>query len=394
MNRRQFLAMASAGMALSTGAFSQATVEKGKYKACIIGDSRQGGYGHSLHMAFASRPDVSVLAVADPEEAGCAKHAAECGAARTYADYREMLAKEKPDLVSIAPRWTVNHKAYLLACAEVGAHGIMEKPLCVDLAEADEMIAAVEAKRLKWGIGFNMRATPTMQHLKKALREQGLIGTLLEMRGRGKEDHRAGGEDLLVLGPHVFDLMAWFMDSAPEWCFADITCGGAAAAPAKVGEASEGLGPIVGDTIHALFGFRGGVAGHFESVKNPDTTNCRFGLDLCGSRGMITIRLGATPYIAWLDSPTWTANSLDLQWKTIPGAPPFSIGDPERETYKPIVDDLIQAIEENRDPAVSLKDGRAALEMTQAVFESCVQAGRVPIPLKDRSHPLKRWAAR
>ncbi len=394
MNRRQFLITASASVAVGAMTSAQGAPESGKYKACVIGDTEAGGYGHSLHMVFAGRPDVSMLAVADPNEAGRSKRAAECGAPRSYADYREMLEKERPDLVAIAPRWTLKHKEYFLACADMGAHGIMEKPLCVDLQEADEMMAVLDARKLKWSIAFNMRATPTLQHLHKAICEEGLIGTLLELRGRGKEDPRAGGEDLIVLGVHVFDLMAWFTGARPDWCFADISCNGQPATPDKVGEATEGLGPIVGDTIHALFGFRGGVAGYFDSAKNPDTKDTRFGLDLHGSKGIVTIRLGAAPYVAWLDSPIWTANRLDLQWKAIPGAPAFAIHDPQRETYAPIIRDLISAIEENREPQVSLKDGRNALEMTQAVFESCVQGGRVPMPLRDRTHPLKRWAAR
>lgn len=394
MDRRQFLVTASLGPLLSTVTYGQTPSERRKYKACVIADTKQGGYGHSLHMVFAVRPDVAVVALADPDEAGRAQHAAECGAQRGYADYREMLEKERPDLVAIAPRWTVNHKDYLLACADVGAHGIIEKPLCVDVQEADAMITAIAPRNLKWAIGFNMRAAPTIQHLRKMLREEGLIGNLLEMRGRGKEDHRVGGEDLTVLGPHVFDLMVWLMDGLPEWCFADITFNGKAAAPSDIREATERLGPIVGDTIHAMYGFRGGVAAHFASVKGADTQANRYGLDLYGARGIVTIRLGAVPYIAWLDSTTWTANSLDMQWKAIPNAPEFALRDPVRETYKPIVDDLISAIEENREPAVNLKHGRNAVEMTQAVFEAHVQGNRVTLPLKERSHPLKRWAAR
>ena len=61
--------------------------------------------------------------------------------ARIYQDYREMLAKEKPDLVAVAPRWTVNHKEYLLACAEAGAHGIVEKPLTPDEEQRVRLVA-------------------------------------------------------------------------------------------------------------------------------------------------------------------------------------------------------------------------------------------------------------
>jgi predicted dehydrogenase len=387
------MAGAAASGLLAAGR-ANAQAESRRYKACIIGDTAHGGYGHSQHMDFALRPDVAVVGLADPDEAGRRKHAKECGAERTYADYAEMLDKERPDLVVIAPRWTVRHREYLLACADIGAHGFIEKPLCVDLDEADAMVAAVEAKKLKWAIAFNMRATPTLEHVKKLVIKEGLIGRLLEMRGRGKEDHRSGGEDLVVLGPHVFDLMAWLMQGLPQWCVSDVLREGKAAEPEDVHEATEQLGPVMGDTLHAMFGFTGGVTGYFASVKDADKAASRFGLDLYGTRGIVTIRLGAIPGVAWLDSPLWTGNAPDTAWKPLPDAPAYTIKDAARETFKPIVDDLIAAIEADRAPAVSLADGRRSLEMVQAIFESHVQGGRVAVPLVQRSHPLKRWGAR
>jgi len=391
LNRREFLASTTA-MATAAAAAPEAHAQGGRtYKACIIGDSQHGGYGHYLHLAFALRDDVTVVGLADSDEAGRTQRAAQSGAQRTYADYREMLEKEGPDLVAIGPRWSVNHKDYLLACAEAGAHGLIEKPLSVDLEEADAMVDAIEARNLKWAIAFNARATPIVTHLKKLLRNDGLIGTILDARGRGKEDRRAGGEDLIVLGAHVFDMMAYLMDAPPQWCFADVTHGGRAAAPGDVHDPTEPLGPIVGDRIHATYGFGAGAIGRFDTMKNPDGNGGRFGLDLYGSRGIVTVRIDAVPTVYWLDEPSWAPGGRDAAWKPLPGVPDFAVND-HRERNKPIVDDLMAAIQEDRKPAISLQDGRVAQEMIQAVFESCVQGARVPMPLEHRSHPLKRWA--
>ena len=237
LNRRQFIAGSSMMAAAATSAHG---LEKKKYKACIIGDSKMGGYGHCIQYAFALRDDVATVALADPDESGRTRHAKEVGVERTYADYREMLEKERPDLVAVAPRWTVNHKDYMLACAEAGAHGFIEKPFCDDLSNGDEMVAAIEAKNLKWAIAFNFRGMPLVQHAKRLV-EQGLIGTVLEARGRGKEDRRAGGEDLIVLGAHVLDLMRFFMGGSPIWCTADITDKGRASTAANVRQATEPL---------------------------------------------------------------------------------------------------------------------------------------------------------
>ena len=225
-------------------AASGSGLKKKKYKACIIGDSKMGGYGHCIQYAFALRNDVATVALADPDESGRKQHAKEVGVERTYADYREMLEKERPDLVAVAPRCTVNHKDYMLACAEAGAHGFIEKPFCDDLSNGDKMVAAIEAKNLKWAIAFNFRGMPLVQHAKRLV-QQGLIGTVLETRGRGKEDRRAGGEDLIVLGAHVLDLMRFFMGGSPIWCTAVITDICLASTAANVRKATEPLGPIV-----------------------------------------------------------------------------------------------------------------------------------------------------
>jgi predicted dehydrogenase len=384
-----------ASSALAVAATASAQTEKKKYKACIIGDSKMGGYGHWIHHAFALRDDVATVAVADPVESGREKCAKQVGAARTYADYRAMLDKERPDLVAVGPRCTVNHRDYLLACAEVGAHGFIEKPFCDDLATGDEMIAAVDAKNLKWSIAFIFASMPLVRHAWKLVHEQKLIGTLLEVRGRGKEDHRAGGEDLIVLGTHVLDLMCYFMDGPPLWCSADITVNGHAATPADVHTATEPLGPIVGDRVHAMYGFKGGVVGYFDSMKNPDGNGGRFGIDIHGSRGVISIRVlpGDLAVSAhWFDGSLWTPGPKSAAgWKALPDAPVVQVKDKCRERNKIITDDLIAAIEENRRPVFSAHNGLVSWEMIQAVYESCVQGKRVAIPLANRSHPLKRW---
>ncbi len=387
MNRRTFLM--SAGALAAAGAVSKAHAqEPKKYKACIIGDTQNGGYGHSLHMAFALRPDVAVVGLADPDEAGRAKMGAEAGAANLYADYREMLEKEKPDIVGVGPRFTTLHKEYLLACAAVGAHGYMEKPIAIDCAEADEMVAAIEAKDLKWAMAYNFRQNPMMTALRKAIMEDRLIGSLLEIRARGKEDHRAGGEDLVVLGTHVFDLMRYFVGD-PKWCMADITQNGQPAVAADIREATEPLGPVLGNRLHTIFGFDAGITGTFDSMKTREAGE-RWGIDFYGNKGIVTVRVSVLPKISWLDDASWAPGLSGKTWQPVPGVPDLKLQDETRERHKFIVDDLIEAIEGNRKPFTSLQDGAAAHEMIQATFQAHMDGGRVAMPLEKRGHPLKQ----
>lgn len=413
INRRVFLAGAAAATAgLSLGARAQESAKT--YRACIIGDSKQGGYGHDMHLAFDLNPRIQVVGLADPDEEGRAKFGAESKATTLYADYREMLEKEKPDIVAVGPRWTVNHKEYLDACVAIGAHGFMEKPVCVDLAEADAMVAAIEEKKLKWAVAYNFRQTPTLAHVKKCIVDDKLIGTVVELRSRGKEDARAGSEDLVVLGTHVFDLMRYLMGDA-LWCQADITHNGKPAVAADVREASEPLGPMLGNRIHATFGFEKGLAGHFSSMRTQELSGGRWGLDVYGTKGVISIKMDTfsrkpevkptreevmnsiVPEVLWLDDSGWiprtgSDGAAISAWKTLPDAPAIAINDQKRDRHAPIVADLIAAIEEDRLPATSLQDGAKSLEMVQAVFGAYVKGGRVALPLEVREHPLKHWS--
>jgi len=388
INRRGFLASTAAIPFVTQCAAQPQNI---KYRACIIGDTHDGGYGHSLHLAFANRPDVQVVALADPDEAGRAQHAAEAKAERSYADYREMLEKEQPDLVSVAPRTTVRHREYVLACAEQGCHGFLEKPIATDLAEADEMVAAIEAKNLKWAMAHNYRMSPIVHHMKKMLFEERLIGHIIELRSHGKEDNRAGAEDMIVLGTHTFDMMQYLM-GPPEWCMADITVNGKPAQPSDVKEATEPLGPIVGNRINAVFGFSKGIAGFFGSIVQPDGDGKRWGLDIYGSKGVIQARFNDVPRVTYLPDPSWAPGSSGIAWAPLPGAPDATLTNPDVGRNAPIIDDLIAAIEEDRLPQASLQDGRTAYEFIQGAFAAYIHGGRIPLPLAKRAHPLKDWA--
>ncbi len=388
VSRRSFLVASATlpAMMTATRPVGAATAD-GRYRACIIGDTKQGGYGHSLHLGFATRDDVDIVGLADPDESGRAKMAAEAKAARTYADYREMLEKETPDLVIVGPRWTVNHRDYLLAAADVGAHGFMEKPIHHNLADADAMIAAIEAKNLKWSIAFNFRVLPIVEHARKLVMDEKIIGEVLEVRGRGKEDARAGGEDLLVLGTHIMDLMRFFLGN-PQWCFGDICVGGRAATKADVREATEPLGPIMGDRVHAVYGFDNGVVGYFASTKNPENGGGRWGLDIFGTKGIVTIRSDVAMPVKMILESTWAPGGRESAWQDLPDVPDAPTQPAPDIRNAPITNDLIAAIKEDRLPKVSLQDGRASLEMIQAVYESHLRGARVEFPLNERRHPL------
>src|SRR5262249_34142994 len=138
-----------------------------------------------------------------------------------------------------------------------------EKPFTQTLVEADQLLALATRSGLKIAVAHQMRLAPNMLALKLAL-EAGVVGGLLGIRAHGKQDHRAGGEDLIVLGVHLFDLMRFFAGD-PSWCVARVLQHGHEISLEDAHAATEGIGPVAGNEIEAGFSFPKGVYGTFTS---------------------------------------------------------------------------------------------------------------------------------
>src|SRR5215213_9078964 len=160
-----------------------------QYRVAVIGRTGRGNYGHGLDMVWRQVDNVQIVAVADENEAGRQAAQRRLEAANAYADYRQMLQKERPNIVSVATRHLDTHRDMVLACAEAGAHIFLEKPMCRTLQEADEMVAACEKHHVKLAIAHQTRYSPRLQRVKDLIAD-GRLGEVLELRGRGKEDNR------------------------------------------------------------------------------------------------------------------------------------------------------------------------------------------------------------
>lgn len=379
--RREFVITGSAALAVLA-----AQDPKKSYRACVIGHTGRGGYGHGLDTCFQKIPNVTVVAVADPDEKGRAAAMKRTGVEKSYADWREMLEKEKPNLVSNGPRWVEHRLEVFAACAEIGASVYSEKPMALSLEEADAMLAVCEKRKVKTAFAHQARPNPTVVHAKKCL-DDGLIGDLVEIRARGKEDSRAGGEDLMVLGTHGMYLMR-FLAGDPIWCTARVLEKGKEITIDNRRAATEPLGPVAGDTIHATYAFAKGVQGHFDSAKQAKGTGGRYGVMLFGTKGILSLGPGELANVTYLPDPLWHSGA---QWQPLPDAP--SNDDPSglkgaAASNKRIVEDLLRAIETDGQCMASGYECRAALEMIHAVYAAHLSGARVAFPLKDRKHPL------
>jgi len=348
-----------------------------QYRIAVIGHTGRGNYGHFIDRAWLQIPGCRVVAVADPDAEGRAQAVKRTRAERGFADYRQMLDTVRPDIVSIAPRWLDQHHDMILAACQHGCHIFTEKPFCRSLAEADSTVSACEQHDVKLAIAFQTRYSPRL-HVVRNLIEDGHIGQLLELRGRGKEDHRGGGEDLWVLGSHIMNLIGAFAGE-PNWCCAEVLQDGRPITRADVKNGNEGIGPLAGDTVNAMYGMDDGVTAYFGSHRNAK--GGRFGIQLFGSKGVIEILTGYLPEVNLLHDPTWPPNRGKGRWQSVSSA---GIAQPE-----PLKDlgllggnilackDLIAAIEEDRLPEANVLEARQTVAMIAAVFEAQRTGGRV-----------------
>jgi predicted dehydrogenase len=383
MNRRHFLQGSAVAALVST--FARAAETK-TMTAAVIGHTGHGNFGHNMDIVFNDRPGIEVIAVADPDEKGRAGAQQRTRARRTYADYREMLEKERPQLVSVCPRWTDQRHAMVTAALAVGAHVYCEKPFAATVAEADGMVAqAVRANR-KLAVSHQGRVAPNTLLLKRRL-DEGLIGELIEIRVHGKQDKRAGGEDLVVLGTHQFDLVRFFAGD-PLWCSARVLQGGHEITLADVHPATENVGPIAGDEVEALFALAN-VNVHYTSRGKNATAAGPWGMEFIGSKGRARLLNEVfTDVFVWRGGAI-SASGQTGEWVPLEG----SVNGSTLERGFPaanrrVVDDWLAAIAEDREPLSSGRSALKSLEMIHAVFAAGLSKSRIHFPLANRQHPL------
>jgi predicted dehydrogenase len=145
-----------------------------QYRAAVIGCGRIS----RLHCRSYQEAGIPIVAAADISEEALENAKAAYGVTRTYADYIQMLEEVGPELVSICTHDAL-HCPMVIAAAERGVKGIVcEKPMAMDLDEADRMLAACRASGAVLTVSHQRLYNP--QYVKaRQLIEQGAIGDLL-----------------------------------------------------------------------------------------------------------------------------------------------------------------------------------------------------------------------
>lgn len=382
MQRRDFLV--TSALALSAALLRAQSADR-PLTVGVIGHTGQGNYGHGEDAVWLKIPQTKIVAVADVDPKGLAAEAKKLGDVKAFADYKAMLAEVRPEIAAICARHIHEHRDMIVAAIEAGVKGIyIEKPFVRTLAEADQIVKLCADKGVRLAIAHRNRYHPVLETVKQLV-AAGEIGELKEVRVRGKQDQRGGGLDLWVLGGHGFNLATLFTGPATS-CEATILVEGRPATKADIHEGDEGVGPIVGDEVHARYETKSGIPLHFDSKKGTWKPGIPFGARLVGTKGIISLQVDEEP-LAILErdgakTPVTTGG----------------IGKPEpikdiklvNGGHHGAVRDLLSAIAEKREPLCGPEAGRETVELTLGVFASFAAGGKkVLLPLADRQHPLR-----
>ncbi len=296
---------------------------------------------------------------------------------RGYADWRELLEKERLDLALIfLPHADCPDAA--VACAARGVHVLVEKPMAASAEGARRMIAAAEKAGVILSTPYVWRYHPVVRQMKRLI-EQGITGHIVGCEGRcaaGRlsryiegnagwmlEKARSGGGPMLNLGVHWIDLYRWLL--------AD--------------EVAEAMGKNVRvnpqydieDNSFALLTFtRGTVLVLDISYTVPDCYP--FGRDL-----YLALR-GAAGVLSWSPSFEGARERLfvcsDSGDYSQPDHQHLDFELPAQPGYGGVMGlhflaDLVESVRRGKPPAITGQDGLKALEVVEAIYQSA-ESGR------------------
>ncbi len=269
-----------------------------------------------------------------------------------YTDFREMLANEQIDLLSIVTPDHLHADSFVAAC-EAGVKGIYcEKPISTTLEDADRMIAAAKASGTKVVVNHTRRFDPYYRHA-RWLVDEGKIGAVQQIVGS------MGGERAMLFrnGTHVIDTMLFFANERPSWVMAVFDDIDAGYGPNYKGDG--GRDPRTDPSASAIIGFPSGVRAFYNGSKRTVTN---FEIDVQGANGRI--RMGNQ--IAEIATES-VLGGLATQ--------PLPIQADTRSGMVQAIDELVALIEQDGDGVKALHEARTTLELLLAILISADRGG-------------------
>lgn len=330
------------------------------------------------HVAAAIENNLDIVAICDIEKSKMEETITKFklpSEINRYEDYKDMLEKEKPEIVAICTE-SGKHAQIALHCIEKGTNLIIEKPIALDLEDADQIIARAKEKNVKVSACHQNRFNKSVQKIRQAV-EAGRFGKLMHGTAhirwnRGKDYYEQApwrgtweqdGGALMNQCIHNIDLLRWMMGN-------------------EILEVVGMTDNLIHDFIDAedlgmaLIKFTNGSYGIVEGTTNIYPKNLEETLYIFGDKG--TVKAGGKSVN--LIEEWYFADNIDDSDKVkeqYNENPPNVYG----FGHTPLYADVIDSIEKDREPYVTAEDGRRALELVLAIYKSAAEGKSVKFPI-------------
>ncbi|MDB5083919.1 MAG: dehydrogenase [Bacilli bacterium] len=372
----------------------------------FMGKAHSHAY-HDLPLFFpnVARPVKQAICGRDANALEAARH--QFGWNSSETDWRRLIERDDIDVIDInAP--SNAHKEIVLAAAASGKHVFCEKPLALTLADAKEMLTAVQIAGVVHMVGFNYRFAPAVQ-LAKSIIASGRLGRIYHFRGVFLQDWIVDPSFPLVwrlqkdiagsgshgdLGAHVIDMARFLVGEFAEVIGMSETfvkerplatemtgLSGAGSSSAEMGAVT------VDDATAFLARFQNGALGTIESTRFAPGHRCTNSFEVNGSLGSVRFdfeRMNELEVYFRTDDEdvqgfrrvlaTDQAHAyMDAWWP-----PGHTIG--YEHTFIHEVVELMNAIEQGRQPIPNFVDGVKCQQVLDCVDQSIRQRAWIAVP--------------
>ncbi len=295
---------------------------------------------------------------------------------KAYKDYKQMLAKCKPDIVTLATE-SGKHKAIAIDCLNAKAHVICEKPMALSTDDAQAMIDCAEKNNKQLAVCFQNRFNAPIQKLRTAVEQERfgrILHGMIQIRWNRNEDYykaaswrgtwEQDGGTLMNQCTHGIDLLQWMMGEKPVRVQA---------------QTRRFLRPIEAEDLGcAIIEFENGSVGIVEGTADVYPTNLNETLSIFGEKGTAVIGgLAVNKLETWRFADAEKVG--DTEDKVLdPDAsdPPTVYGFGHTALFA----DVLDAIENDREPLTSGVRSKNALDIILAIYESQKTGQAVDLP--------------
>ncbi|GAA4435631.1 Gfo/Idh/MocA family oxidoreductase [Pontibacter saemangeumensis] len=330
--------------------------------------------------------NAEILAVMSPTEGHAKNFAEKFHIPHHFTNLDDMLAMPELDMIVVgAPNYL--HCQITLKIAEAGKHVVVEKPLCMNLEEADRMIAACQKANVKLMYAEELCFTPKYVRL-KGLLEEGALGKPVLFKQSEKHDgphadhfwdvERSGGGVTMDMGCHGIQFFRWLHPGVPiKSVYAQMST--------TVHQAkTKG-----DDNAIVILEFEDGVVAMMEeSWTKPGGMDDRAEIhgtegvayaDVLQGNSILTYSNKGIGYAVEKAGNTvgWSFTMYEEIW---------NYGFPQEFEH------FVDCVQHDKQPLVTGEDGRAVLEVIFAAYASAGTGRKVELPFKtDAEKPIRLW---